>query len=159
LQAQAEHRVAGGLPGEEVQEVPLRHEGDEAAVCRQVPEVGDRERRVPDLGGQLRRLLVRQPQERLEQAELVDHLERGGVDRVAAEVAQEVGVLLEDQDLDAGPGQQEAEHHPGRPAAHDAAAHQGDLARGHGVSPDRPRVGPSTPLGQIQELPIPGPCR
>ena len=122
-------------------------------------EVGDRERRVPDLGGQLRRLLVRQPQERLEQAELVDHLERRGVDRVAAEVAQEVGVLLEDQDVDAGPRQQEAEHHPGRPAADDAAAHQGDLARGHGVSPDRPRVGPSTPLGEIQELPIPGPCR
>ena len=36
-------------------------------------------------------------QEFLEQAELVQQLERRGVDRVAAEVAQEVAVLLQHQ--------------------------------------------------------------
>ena len=48
------------------------------------------------------------------------------MDRVAAEVAQEVGVLLEHHDVDAGARQQQAEHHAGRPAADDAAARVGD---------------------------------
>ena len=43
------------------------------------------------------------------------------MDRVAAEVAQEVGVLLQHDDVDAGAREQEAEHHAGRPAAGDAA--------------------------------------
>ena len=68
------------------------------------------------------RLLVRQLEEFVEQAELVHHLERRGMDRVAAKVAQEVGVLLQHHDVDAGARQQEAEHHAGRPAADDAAA-------------------------------------
>ena len=36
------------------------------------------------------------------------------MDGVAAEVAQEVGVLLEHHDIDAGARQQIAEHHAGR---------------------------------------------
>src|SRR5207245_9292271 len=56
-------------------------------------------------------------------------LERGRVDRVAAKVAQEVGVLLEHEDLDAGPGEEEPEHNPGRPSTGDAA---GRRERGHG---------------------------
>ena len=40
---------------------------------------------------------------------------------VAAEVAQEVGVLLQHRHLDAGPGQQQAEDHPGGAAADDEA--------------------------------------
>ena len=43
------------------------------------------------------------------------------MDRVAAKVAQEVGVLLQDHDLDAGTRQKIAEHHPGGAAADDAA--------------------------------------
>jgi hypothetical protein len=46
-------------------------------------------------------------------------------------------VLFEHQHLDPGPGQQQPEHGPGRPAAGDAA---GDLAR-----PDLPRCGRSSP--------------
>ena len=71
---------------------------------------------------------MRQPQEIVEQAELVHQLQRGGVDGVAAEVAQEVGVLLEDDDIDPGAGEEEAEHHPGRPAARDAAGGPGPVA-------------------------------
>ena len=44
------------------------------------------------------------------------------MDRVPAKVAEEVGVLLEDDHVDGGPGQEEAEHHPGRAAADDTAA-------------------------------------
>jgi hypothetical protein len=63
---------------------------------------------------------VRQPVERRHQAELVEHLQCRGVDGVAAEVAVEVRVLLEDDDLDAGSRQQQAEHGAGRAAADDA---------------------------------------
>jgi hypothetical protein len=41
--------------------------------------------------------------------------------RVAAEIAQEVAVLLEDRDADAGPGEQETEHHSGGATPADAA--------------------------------------
>ena len=37
--------------------------------------------------------------------------------RVAAKIAQEVLVLFQHRDIDAGAGQQEAQHHPGRAAA------------------------------------------
>src|SRR5215468_2912221 len=40
---------------------------------------------------------------------------------VAAEVAQEVGMLLQHRHLDAGTRQQKPKHHPGRSAAGDAA--------------------------------------
>ena len=45
---------------------------------------------------------VRQAVESVEQAELVEQAQGDRVHRVAAEVAQEVGVLLEHGDLDAG---------------------------------------------------------
>ena len=56
-------------------------------------------------------------------------LEGGGMDRVPAEVAQEVGVLLEHEDVDARPGEQHPEHHARRTAARDAAAHRNHLCR------------------------------
>ena len=84
---------------------------------------------VADLPAELAHLLMRQLQEVVEQAELVHHLERRGMDGVAAEVAQEIGVLLEHHDVDAGARQQKAEHHAGRPAAGDgASSHSGSHA-------------------------------
>src|SRR5262244_4645861 len=50
------------------------------------------------------------------------------MDGVAAEVAQEVGVLLEHHDRDAGARQQETEHHAGGSTAGDAAS-RGELGR------------------------------
>jgi hypothetical protein len=44
------------------------------------------------------------------------------MDGIAAKVAQEIRVLLEHDDIDAGTREQEAEHHPGRPAAGNAAS-------------------------------------
>ena len=45
-----------------------------------------------------------------------------GMDRVAAEVAQEVRVLFENQDFDSRPRQEVSEHHPGGAAASDTTA-------------------------------------
>ena len=44
------------------------------------------------------------------------------MNRVAAKIAQEVAVLLEHRGRHAGPREQVAEHHAGRPAAHHAAS-------------------------------------
>jgi hypothetical protein len=41
---------------------------------------------------------------------------------VAPKVAMEIGVFLDDDDLDTGTGQEIAEHEPGRAATDDAAA-------------------------------------
>ena len=43
------------------------------------------------------------------------------MNRVAAEIAQEIGVLLQHHDVDAGARQQQSEHHPGGATARDAA--------------------------------------
>ena len=43
------------------------------------------------------------------------------MNRVAAEVAKEIGVLLQHHNMNAGARQQESEHHPGGAAARDAA--------------------------------------
>ena len=80
----------------------------------------------------------------LQQPELVHHLQGRGVDGVAPEVAQEIGVLLKHQHIDAGPGKQIARHHPGRSPARDAA---GGFTRELGLHGARL-------LGA--ELPIPG---
>ena len=63
---------------------------------------------VADLTRELAHLLMRALEEIVEHAELVHDLERRGMDGVAAEVAQEIGVLLQHHDIDAGAGQQEA---------------------------------------------------
>ena len=43
------------------------------------------------------------------------------MDGVAAEVSEEVGVLFEDRDADAGTSQEESQHHAGRSATRDHA--------------------------------------
>ena len=55
------------------------------------------------------------------------------MNRIAAKIAQEIAVLFQHQDFDAGARQQIPEHHAGRPAAGDAAAH-GNFLRRHGFS-------------------------
>ena len=70
------------------------------------------------------------------------------MDRVAAKIAQEVGVLFEHKDVDPRAGEQKPQHHAGGATAGDAAArfHACQLlvpywvARAAGESPFRPRV-------------------
>ena len=77
-------------------------------------------------------MLLRNRLEALAEPELVDHVERRGMDGVAAEVAEEVRVLLEHDDLDPGAGQQQPEYRARRTAA-DQTAGRGLCA--HGISP------------------------
>ena len=58
------------------------------------------------------------------------------MDRVAAEIAQEIAMLFEDDDPDPGAGQQQPQHHAGRTAPGDAAADP-DLAVCHLLFPAR----------------------
>src|SRR5271154_3999395 len=59
-------------------------------------------------------------EELVEQAELIHQLQRGGVDGVTAEIAKEVLVLFKYGDGESGAGEQQPEHHAGRPSSDDA---------------------------------------
>ena len=74
---------------------------------------------------------MRQRVERLAEPEFVQQPQRRRVHGVAAEVAQEVRVLLQHGHVDAGAGEQQAEEHAGRTAACDGA---GGPVRGIGLA-------------------------
>src|SRR5437660_473562 len=59
LHPQTEMRIAATLFGDEVEEVPLRHQRDEFAASRQMAQVRQRDALGADLEGQTRNLLVR----------------------------------------------------------------------------------------------------
>src|SRR2546421_8994234 len=84
-------------------------------------EVGQLNLGIPDEPPQRLNLLMRQFQERIEQAELVHDLQGRGMDRVAAEITEEISVPLDHDGSDAGARQQKPEHDSSRPAAGDAA--------------------------------------
>ncbi len=120
---------------------------------REMGEIGDRDRLAADHGGKLLDFLMGQLEERLEQAELVHDLERRGVDGVAAEVAEEILVLLQHHDVDTGAGQQKSEHHAGGSASGNAAA-RGDGFGRHWFPTSQLR--PSWPghVPAIQSIPL-----
>ena len=55
----------------------------------------------------------------VEQAELLEDAQGRGMDRVAAEIAQEIVMLLEHRRAAAGAGEEQPRYHPGGPAADD----------------------------------------
>src|ERR1700730_15673028 len=95
-----EARIAAAALAQEIQEVPLRHQGDEFAAGRQMAEIRGGEPKAAEPGLDLGHLLMRQRQEFGQEAELVHELERRGMDGVAAKVAQKIAVLLQHHDLD-----------------------------------------------------------
>jgi hypothetical protein len=113
--------VAPGPLGQEVEEVPLRHQRDEFAMGRQMAKIHHRHALRADLSGQRFDLLMRQFQERVDQAQFAHQLERRRMNRVPAEIAEEVRMLLQHHDVDAGAREQEAQHHSRWPPAGDAA--------------------------------------
>jgi hypothetical protein len=121
LHAQIKRLVTAALLREKVQEVPLRHEHDVLAAGRQVGEVDDLHRLAAYLRTEALHLAVRQGKELVKQPKLVHQLQRRRMHRVAAEVAQEVGVLLQHRDTHARARQQKSKHHSRRTAADDAA--------------------------------------
>src|SRR5438445_1229810 len=119
LHLQAERRVGTRPLGQEIEEVPLRHEHQELAVHGQVTEIRQSEGGFSDLTGECAHLRVRQLQELVDDAELVENLERGRMHRVAAKVAEKVRVLFEHRDADARASEQQPEHHAGGTTAGD----------------------------------------
>src|SRR4030088_2999898 len=107
--AQVERRIALAAVGEEIEEVPLRHECDELAAGRQLREIREGVLVTAEVCAQSSGLLVRELEEVVEQAELAHDVQGRGMNGVAAKVAQEIGVLLKHDDVDSGTRQQEAE--------------------------------------------------
>src|SRR5690242_6289293 len=85
---------------------------------------------VSDLHGHLPHRRVRDFEELIEEAELVHQLERRGMHGVAAEVAQEILMLLQQHNTDACAREKKSEHHPGGAAA-DHAAGRFDFGHRH----------------------------
>ena len=142
---QLEVRIAPRPVGQEVEEVPLRHEREEGEPARQAAEVGQHIGAVVGRDAQLGHLLVRQLEEVVGQPQLVEQAQGRGMDGVPPEVPQEVAVLLQHHHLQALAGEEEPEHHPRRSTAGDATVHLG-----HADLPDirRPgRAGPRSTVG------------
>src|SRR4030095_201321 len=116
---------------EKIQKVPLRHEGNEFAVRRQTREIGHRNGMTVKDPADLAQLLMREFKKVGQQSELVHHLESGGMNRVAAEIAKEVGVLFQNDHLHAGAREQVTGHHSRRAATSNDAASRGIWPRAH----------------------------
>src|SRR5215216_1969 len=83
----------------------------------------------------------------LGQTQLGEDLERRGVNRVAAEITEEVPVLLQDEHIQPCPGEQQAKHGAGRPTAGNATIHS-DVILSHSghARPSSPE--PTEPSGR-----------
>ena len=104
--------------GDQVQQIPLRHHRDIGMRLRpEATEVDEGVQLAVDVELPPLDDAVRQPVEPFEQAELVEQAHGDRVHGVAAEVTQEVGVLLQHGHLDACAGQHQPQKQsrPGRP--------------------------------------------
>ena len=126
----------------------IQHPGDEARLiqhhdvgklARQAAQIGEQQRRAERWAAQCEALDpgVRQPQQLVGQAEVIEQLKRRWVQRVAAERAVEVLVRLEHGDADALPRQQQRQHGPGRPGPDDAAVSPIGCLRGRSLGGHR----------------------
>src|SRR5438874_11511440 len=118
---QAERGKLPPMLGEEIEKIPLRHQRNELAARRQPAEIRKGVFAIPEERADGGCPLMRQLKKPIEQPKLADELERRWMDGVAAEVAQEVGMLLQHHEVDAGTREQKAEHEPARPSANNAA--------------------------------------
>src|SRR5579862_2785967 len=89
----------------------------------QMGEIGSDARDLAELEAQLCRFLMREPQELIERAKFMHEFESRRMDRVAAEIAEEIGMFFEHDDVDASARQKQPGHHPGGPAAGHATSH------------------------------------
>jgi hypothetical protein len=123
--------VKGGIDlaslRKEIQEIPLGHEGDEAAPSREVGKVSDDNLGIADIPGKSLCLLMWPLQEIVEEAKLVHDLQRRRVDGVTPKIAKKIAVLFQNEDFHTRPGEQEAEHYSGWATAGDAAGDVGHI--------------------------------
>ena len=82
--------------------------------------VGELQPLGSELGDEARNLLMRQLQELVQQAEVIQHLHGRRMNGIATEITQEIRMLLEHDGLDTGTRQQETQHQPSRPATGNA---------------------------------------
>jgi hypothetical protein len=120
LHDKAKRRIKLRLLFPEVERVPLRHQRQKLAVRRNTPEIPNDHGTAPTWPASSRsswcgclRNSSRKPSSWTMSS--VD-----GWNRVAAKVTQKIGMLFKNNDCDAHPRQQEAQHHPGRAAARNA---------------------------------------
>ena len=111
--------IGPGFLAKEIEEIPLRHHRNERRWRVEMGKIADRPIAAgnPELGRIY--LVVRPLQEPLEHPELVEDFHRRRMDRVAAEIAEEVGMLFEHPDGTAGAREQQSGHHSRRSAAND----------------------------------------
>ncbi len=102
--------------GQQLEEIPLGHQGDVLVGAGQVFEV-EVDRLALHLHADGVDQAMRDLSELGSKTEFVKQTQGAGVHRVTAEVAQEVRVLFHHRDVNAGPGQQQAQHHACRSAA------------------------------------------
>jgi hypothetical protein len=119
---QMKRGISASLLDQEVEKGPLRHERDEPATRRKMPEVDGRDGFVAEAKGELLYSLVWDFQKRIENSKLAHEFERRRVNGVTAKVAEEVGVLFEHRDIDARSREKQTEHNARGATARDAAA-------------------------------------
>jgi hypothetical protein len=136
---------------EKIEEIPLRHQRDEAALHRQVAGVGDGDLAVGDARGERAHLIMRTLQEFVEKPEFTQQLEGRRVDRVPAKIPEEIGVLF--QHLHFAPGAREQEPgHDARGAAagnHEIAFWRHDVAS-TAVAAKRAKSRPWQPISALR---------
>jgi hypothetical protein len=98
---------------------------------------------------------VRQLEELIKQAELVDELERGRMHGIAPKIAEKICMLFQNGNAHPGARKEKAKHHSGRSAADDAtlgaqrSARHNQFHRLKGASPCGKPVGHSIGRGRI----------
>jgi hypothetical protein len=127
---QRERGVSGRFVGDEVQEVPLRDHRNVLELARQRREVAKHGRARVGHNTDAGCLLMRQSVEALQQIQLIENLQGGGVDGVTAKVAEEVRVLLQHDNGNPRSRQKQTQHRSGRSATDDAACGHRDVGCG-----------------------------
>jgi hypothetical protein len=84
-------------------------------------KVGDGDGKIFNERADFAEFLMRAVEEVFEEAEFVHEFESGGMDGVAAKIAEEVGVFFEDKNFDAGASEKKTENHACGTSANDAA--------------------------------------
>src|SRR6185436_9372708 len=115
-------RIAPRALVEELQEAGLGRDHDVGEPCLEVIELYEPPRLLRRNEAHRAQLAVAELVQLLRGPDAVEHLHRRGMDGVAAKVALEVRVPLQDLHADAAPRQEQAQDHARGPAAHDDAA-------------------------------------
>src|SRR5260370_20951520 len=76
-------------------------------------KVGEWNHLIANLSGDLANFLMRPFEEVFENSQLVHHLQRRRMDRVPAEVAQKIRLLLKHDNFDSGAAQKKSQPHSG----------------------------------------------